>query len=321
VFLGGNPNNIGLIPLATATPPGFPPPVYDDSDVVRLPNNGSLGQRFTEFDKHAIYGVHPTNWAYVIAPDIVANDVKITRDGGKTWHTSAGLTAQVLRGGALNIWGGKADLMGVTQIAFDPYHPRRILVGTRDAGIICTDNDGQTWRTIYDSDKISYITGIHFQPSGQVYISSYGHGLWRLKAGQGCPKTYRHPWDQSPDVILPTDGVVLERDATPPAPRGIPDPDRPKLFLMTGEATTESAMEYLEVSGRGFAAGQEITLQCRELETLRTKVRTDEKGQFSTQLSLPEALPYGSFTMEARNARGTLTVSEFEKPYTDEELK
>jgi hypothetical protein len=152
VFLGGFPNNIGLVPLATATPPGLPPPTYDDSDVVRLPGNGSLGQRFTEFDKHAIYGVHPTNWAYVIAPDIVGNNAKITRDGGKTWHTSAGLTAEVLRGGALKMWGGKADLMEVTEIAFDPYQPGRILVGTRDAGIICTANDGRRWRTIYDSE-------------------------------------------------------------------------------------------------------------------------------------------------------------------------
>ena len=143
VFLGGIANEIALVPLATATPPDVPPPTYDDSDVVRLPGKGSLGQRFTEFDKHAVYGVHPTNWAYVIAPDIVANDMKVTRNGGKNWHTSAGLTAQVLRGGALKMWGGKADLIQVTEISFDPYNAGRILVGTRDAGIICTDRRWQ----------------------------------------------------------------------------------------------------------------------------------------------------------------------------------
>jgi hypothetical protein len=81
VFIGGVNNEIGLVPMATATPPGLPPPTYDDSDVVRLPAGGSLGQRFTEFDKHAIYAVHPTNWGYVIAPDVVGNNVKVTRDG------------------------------------------------------------------------------------------------------------------------------------------------------------------------------------------------------------------------------------------------
>jgi hypothetical protein len=321
VFLGGVANNIGLVPLATATPPGLPPPTYDDSDVVRLPNNGSLGQRFTEFDKHAIYGVHPTNWAYVIAPDIVANDVKITRDGGQTWNKSVGLTAEVLRGGALKMWGGKADLMEVTEIAFDPYIPNRILVGTRDAGIICTDDDGRTWRTIFDSDKINYITGFHFFPSGMVYISSYGHGLWRLEAAKGCPKTYKFPWDVTPSFDVATDARVLARDAPPPTPRGVAAPNQPKLFLEVRDPEQESGAESLAASGRGFSPGQELTLQCREIESLRASVRADEKGQFSTTLPLPQTLPYGTFTIEVRGATGILTSGEFEKSFSDEELK
>ena len=68
VFLGGNPNLVGLVPLNTSTPPGIPPPTYDDSDVVRLPNSGNIGTRFTEWDIHAVYAVHPTNWAYLIVP-------------------------------------------------------------------------------------------------------------------------------------------------------------------------------------------------------------------------------------------------------------
>jgi hypothetical protein len=321
VFTGGPNNEIGLVPLTTATPPGLPPPVYDDSDVVRLPGGGSLGQRFTEFDKHAIYGVHPTNWAYVIAPDIVANDVKITRDGGQTWNKSVGLTAEVLRGGALKMWGGKADLMEVTEIAFDPYIPNRILVGTRDAGIICTDDDGRTWRTIFDSDKINYITGFHFFPSGMVYISSYGHGLWRLEAAKGCPKTYKFPWDVTPSFDVATDARVLARDAPPPTPRGVAAPNQPKLFLEVRDPEQESGAESLAASGRGFSPGQELTLQCREIESLRASVRADEKGQFSTTLPLPQTLPYGTFTIEVRGATGILTSGEFEKSFSDEELK
>ena len=286
VFLGGLANEIALVPLATATPPGVPPPTYDDSDVVRLPGKGSLGQRFTEFDKHAVYGVHPTNWAYVIAPDIVANDMKVTRNGGKNWHTSPGLTAQVRRGGALNMWGGKADLIQVTEISFDPYNAGRILVGTRDAGIICTDNDGKTWRTIYDSDKIQYITGFHFHPSGTVYISSYGHGLWRLKPSSGCPKTYRFPWDRGKnfDVDLSEVGV-LERQE-PPKPRGIPAVDRPKLFVELRQPERSSESRQLAISGRGFVRGEKITLQCRENRSLVTTAAVDERGQFSATLQL-----------------------------------
>ena len=51
------------------------------------------------------------------------------------------------------MWGGKPDLMEVTEIAFDPYQKGRILVGTRDAGIIFSFNGGKTWRTIFNSPR------------------------------------------------------------------------------------------------------------------------------------------------------------------------
>ena len=103
------------------------------------------------------------------------------------------------------MWGGKPDLMEVTEIAFDPYQKGRILVGTRDAGIICSANGGKTWRTIFDLPKINYITGFHFRPEGAVYISSYGHGLWYLKATTGCPEAEDLPWDRKPPIIGPTE--------------------------------------------------------------------------------------------------------------------
>jgi hypothetical protein len=321
VFLGGVTNGVGLVPLSTATAPGFPPPTYDDSDAVRLPGGGSLGQRFTEFDKHAVYGVHPANWAHVIAPDIVGNDVKVTRDGGKTWFTDEGLTAQVLRGGALQMWGGKADLMEVTEIAFDPYNPGRILVGTRDAGIACTADDGRTWRTIYDSDKIGYVTGFHFHPSGMVFVSSYGHGLWRIRATKGCPKTYRFPWDVTPPVADPGEFGTLARDVPPPAPRGIAVADRPKLFVVVQASAGDGDLQELTIAGRGFAPGQDVALQCREFEGLSVKARADRTGQFSVRLPLPEVLPYGTLTIEARGTAGALTAGEFSKPHSDEALR
>ncbi|HEY0876219.1 MAG TPA: hypothetical protein VGD94_22290 [Vicinamibacterales bacterium] len=313
VFLGGSGNPIGLVPLATATPPGLPPPTYDDSDVVRLPGSGSLGQRFTEFDKHAIYAVHPTNWAYLITADIVANDMKITRDGGKTWHTSAGLTAQVRRGGALDLWGGKADLMQVTEIAFDPYNPGRILVGTRDAGLICTADDGRTWRTIYLSDRIKYITGFHFQPNGRVYISSYGTGLWQLRTSGDCGKTYRHPWDVSDPVVGEISDVAV------PEPRGISAPGRQKLFVVLQDADVEAGSHQLSITGRGFNPGETITLQCREVQTVTTRVRIDERGQFAVTLPLPATFPAGDFTIQGLGPAGeALTASEFRKPLADD---
>lgn len=319
VFLGGTAR-VGLLPLNTSIAPGGAPPIYDDSDAVSLPGNGSIGRRFTEWDTHAVYGVHATNWAYLIAPDIAANDMKYTYDGGKTWRTSAGLTAEVLKGGALMMWGGKPDLMEVTEIAFDPYQPGRILVGTRDAGIVCTADDGRTWRTVYDSDKINYITAFFFQPSGSVYISSYGHGLWQMNAAKGCPKTYSFPWDQPPDVsVTLSNAGAIARTVPPPTPRGIAFPNNPKLFL-TFEPARGAPDDYLTISGRGFPASQEIALRCREIESLAQTTRVDKAGQFSARLRLPANLPHGVFTIEAtlKASQRSLTSAQFTKAYSDE---
>ena len=327
VFLGGTANPVGLVAMM----PGSTVLTFDDSDAVRLPGGGSLGQRFTEFDTHAIFGVQPSDWRHVIAPDIVANNVKVTRDGGANWGVDHGLTAEVLKGGSLMMWGGKPDLMEVTQIAFDPYHAGRILVGTRDAGIICTADDGQTWRTIYDSDKVNYITGFHFHPSGAVYISSYGQGLWELKAAKGCPKTYRLPWDvKPPPVVNPnaaSTGALARGSKIPPPspPRGIADPNNPKLFLSSsspnGATTVLGPDDVLEVSGRGFPAGQDVRVRVRGDELLDEAAHVDPAGQFSTRVRLPADLPYGTLTLEVvSEAEGELlTSAEFVKAYADDE--
>jgi len=313
VFLGGPTNPIGLLRVDTSVPPGFPPSVYDDSDVVRPPG-GSLGQSFTEFEKHAIYAADPTNWRFVIAPDINANDVKMTRDGGLTWYTSHGLTQQVRRGGSLNLYGGKPDLMGVTHIAFDPYHPLRIFVGTRDAGIACSADGGQTWRTIFDSDKIHYITGIHFTPPGGAYVSSYGQGLWQVDAtGSKCPKTYNLPWDEPrrpPNLPEATSAVSITK---PPPPRGVAEPGRAKLMV---ERFKDGP---LQIAGRNFPASTTLTLSIAGAPKLRVPAKTDKAGQLSLRLALPDELEPGTYRVEVSNGDHVLTFDDFRKPYGEDD--
>ncbi len=142
-----------------------------------------------------MFGVDPYDWRFLIAPDKVAGDVKVSRDGGQTWVKDHRLTAQVLQGGRLKMYDASDYRMQVTKIAFDPYKEGRILVGTRDAGVICTTDDGKTWRTIKNSERINYVTGFHFYPNGAVHIASWGHGIWFLQKTSGCSKTDPPYWD------------------------------------------------------------------------------------------------------------------------------
>jgi len=326
VSIGGNAG-IGLVPL---TPLAGTHQTYDDSDVVRLPNNGSLNKRATMWDFHAVYGVHPLDWKFLIAPDFRSNSVKVSRDGGQNWITDVGLTQQVLRGGQLKLWDDSPYRMQVTEIAFDPYfNPRygnRIFVGTRDAGIICSADGGQSWRTVKNSDQMKYIVAFHFEPNGGVFVAAYGHGIWYMKPAQGCPESYKLPWDMRPPVVdqnlVQTGGVA--RKEMPAPPRGIADPTVPKLLVSASVppsgATALGADNVLTVSGRSFPPGAEITLRIASANVSPQQVRVDTRGQFSTTVRLPENLPFGMHTIEAAATaadRGILTSGEFVKAYSD----
>ncbi|HET6619270.1 MAG TPA: hypothetical protein VFG64_04975 [Dongiaceae bacterium] len=297
----------------------------DPSKVVRLSGNGSLGDRFTEFDRHAIFGADPFDWRFLIAPDIVNNVVKVSHDGGNTWAIDGALTAEVLKGGKLKMWGGKPDLMSVTEIAFDPYQKRRILVGTRDSGIICSPNNGVTWRTIKDSPHIGYITGFHFRPDGGVYISSYGHGLWFLRAVKGCPEAEDLPWDRKPPIGTGTEATDAfargPREPSTPAP----EPASFAELLVASAAGTGTAVlgedNRLAVSGRGFAPGEAVVLTVLDGALLKKAVRADKNGRFALVIAMPEDFPHGQFTIEAvrKGKPGISPFADFSKGYTDDD--
>lgn len=152
---------------------------YDDSDLIYLPSNGGLGVRATEFDWHAVFAVDPTDPKYIIAPDVINKAVLISHDGGATWTTDAALTSAVTRDGQLLFYDDDAYRLQITQISFDP-HSDRILVGTRDAGVVISENRGKTWTAIPKSDRMRYITGFFFRRDQTAVVSTYGRGLWTI---------------------------------------------------------------------------------------------------------------------------------------------
>ena len=155
-------------------------PTIGSADVITLPDGGSLARRATEFDWQSVFGVHPRDSRIIIAPDVVNEKVWVTRDAGVSWTEDVNLTRVASQGGRLKL-DGTDYFKQITHISFDPYDDNRIFVGTRDAGVVCSPDGGATWRMLNRTEKIRYITGFFFFPSGAVRVSTYGRGMWRLQ--------------------------------------------------------------------------------------------------------------------------------------------
>ena len=56
-----------------------------DSNIMRLPDDGSLGLRATEFDWQAVFAVDPRDWLWMIAPDITNGRMMMTKSAGLWW--------------------------------------------------------------------------------------------------------------------------------------------------------------------------------------------------------------------------------------------
>ena len=65
-------------------------------------------------------------------------------------------------------------------IAWDPYDSCHILVGTIQNGIIESTDGGDTWARIPGSKAVTYVSSFYFPPTGAVWVSTNGRGLWTL---------------------------------------------------------------------------------------------------------------------------------------------
>ncbi|MEL6363931.1 MAG: hypothetical protein AAFR11_03715, partial [Pseudomonadota bacterium] len=306
------------------------------ADVVTLPGGGSLGRRATEFDWQAVFGVHPRDARFIIAPDYVNGDVKVTRDGGENWETDRRLTIAASQNGRLQLT-GRDSYMQVTHISFDPYDDAKIFVGTRDAGVICSRDGGATWRMIRKTDRIRYVTGFQFRPDGTVWVSSYGRGLWKIKPSRA---SCRSGEDWIPELIQIPGGLP---DPTPRVPGGLTlaalgdDPGAEReptgadvagravavLGANAGSAgqTVIGEDGLLFIRARGFdPAGGALTASFNDSdEAAGPLVRPKADGSAEIAVSITADVPFGLNVVKVRQAgEGRIARAEFVRAHLEE---
>lgn len=139
---------------------------------------GSLGTFPTMFAWYRPFGVNTFNPNHIIVPDITTDKIRVTWDGGMNWVDDDNLTNLVTESGKFRFRRG--GFVQVSNISFDPDGYGRILVGTVQAGIFLSCDNGNSWGKIYGSEKIPNISSFYFASDNKVIVSSYGRGLWEL---------------------------------------------------------------------------------------------------------------------------------------------
>lgn len=176
---------------------------------------GSLGIFPTMFAWYKPFGADVHNPNHLIIPDITTDQVVVTHDGGITWTTDLNLTNLVTQGGVFKFRSGA--FTQISNIAFDPDVPGRILVGTVQAGIFQSCDNGRNWAKIEESQLVPYVSSFYFTGNNQAVVSSYGRGLWLVDL-KTCPAvTFPKPDLQlSEPLIYWKGGLVPIRDIDNP---------------------------------------------------------------------------------------------------------
>lgn len=155
-------------------------------------NFGSLGHYVTEFQWDPVYAVHPNNSGTLIAPDVQplsspstsTPDIKTSIDGGENWMVIPGLMTQVTRSGVYSFTvplpTGDTPLSLISAISYFPNNPAFVILGMHMGGAYISQDGGNVWKYVVGSDRIPNITDFEWKSAEEIYVASYGRGLWKI---------------------------------------------------------------------------------------------------------------------------------------------
>jgi hypothetical protein len=171
--------------------------------------------------RYAVVGVDPKEPNHLLAHDLFAG-TKASRDGGVNWFSLPALDAAVTDSGKFKEALNSAPF--VTTIAWDPTNSCHILVGTMQNGVIRSADGGLTWAQVPGSKRATIVTSFFFPPTGAIWMSTYGRGLWQVQSDRKPPASGRCEFPRPPGP-LPTPNLVvlLRAGGTPRAFAGLQD--------------------------------------------------------------------------------------------------
>jgi len=163
---------------------------------------------------YTVFGVDPANPDHLLAHDLFLG-MRASADGGVGWFDVPALNTAVTDTGRFLV-SSIARQPFVTSIAWDPTNSCHILIGTMQNGVIRSADGGLTWKRVAGSPVATIVSSFYFPPSGAIWMSSYGRGLWTLSVDRQPPKTGRCQFPRPPgNTAFPDTLIVLPRSGAP----------------------------------------------------------------------------------------------------------
>jgi hypothetical protein len=196
-------------------------PVVRAADVAGI---GTIGVLRTGQARYAVIGVDPKAPDHLLAHDI-SSGTRASRDGGLTWFALPALDAAATDSG--RYLPSVNSVPFVTTIAWDPTNSCHILVGTMQNGVIRSADGGLTWAQVPGSKRAPIVTSFFFPPTGPIWMSTYGRGLWLVQSDRSPPASGRCQFPQPPGgAPQPNPPVVVTATGGAPRPfEGLQDQD------------------------------------------------------------------------------------------------
>ena len=167
----------------------------------------SLGLLRTSQQTYVVFGADPAAPNHLLAPDIIDGQMKASSDGGITWYPLPNLTTAVTDTGKFLPQRKEQSL--ASTIAWDPTNSCHILVGTMQNGVIRSTDGGSTWKKIKGSDIVPWVSSFFFPPTGSIWMSSHGRGLWTISVDRRRPAGGRCLFPPPPGTVVVLDSLVV----------------------------------------------------------------------------------------------------------------
>ncbi|MEA2325550.1 MAG: hypothetical protein QOE68_509, partial [Thermoanaerobaculia bacterium] len=175
-----------------------------------------IGILATAQARYAVVGVDPRAPDHLLAHDLFTG-TKASRDGGLSWFPLPALDSVVSDAGRFPPSMNWRPF--VTTIAWDPANSCHILVGTMQNGVIRSADGGRTWAQVGGSKRATIVTSFFFPPTGPIWMSTYGRGLWKVNVDRSPTSSGRCEFPKPRDgVVQPSPPLVILRAGGAPGP-------------------------------------------------------------------------------------------------------